>query len=127
MNILINWYKKKKKNSSKLVGWTDEQGNDEDSSVNIKYKKQDYGYDSLSASFEERMFNDKSPLMSRRISNTSKPSESSEETKENAKPQKEQNAKKQQQKQNFNPEKKSQKQMTRAERRALQVNFKFYN
>jgi len=108
----------------KTVGFepsTDEPGNEEGSPISIKYKKQDYGYDSLSASFEERMFNDnKSPIMTRRKSNSSKPSETTEETKENSNPQKEQNAKKQQQKQNFNPEKKSQKQMTRAERRALQ-------
>jgi len=62
--------------------------------------------------------------MTRKISNSSKPSETTEEAKENSNPQKEKNAKKQQQKQNFNPEKKSQKQMTRAERRALQVSFK---
>jgi len=66
---------------------------------------------------DKRMFNDKSPLMTRRKSSSSKPSDT-EEIKENANPQKEQNAKKQQQ--NANPEKKSQKQMTRAERRALQ-------
>jgi len=113
----------------KTVGFepssTDEPGNEDDNSLNIKYKKQDYGYDSLSASFEERMFNvgDSSPLMNRRISTSSKQSEN-EETKENSNPQKEQSTKKQkqkeQQKPNLNPEKKSQKQMTRAERRALQ-------
>jgi len=99
----------------------------DDNNLNVKFKKQDYGYDSLSASFEERMFNDKSPLMTRRISTSSKQSEGNDDVKENTNPQKEQKAKKQQQqqqqqkqKQNANPEKKSQKQMTRAERRALQ-------
>jgi len=80
------------------------------------------------------MFNDKSPLVSRRISTSSRQSEGNEDVKENSNPQKEQKAKKQQQqkqqqqqqKQNANPEKKSQKQMTRAERRALQVINRIY-
>ncbi|ORX41983.1 hypothetical protein BCR36DRAFT_587563 [Piromyces finnis] len=111
----------------KTVGFepTEETGNEEENGLNIKYKKQDYGYDSLSASFEERMFNSDSNPMINRIKSPNTKQPENNEAKENANPQKEQNTKQQQkqqqqQKPNLNPEKKSQKQMTRAERRALQ-------